>query len=226
MRRAFGNANAASHAVRRHDFSFIIRIYYWSTVRACPQACHAGYTFSLFNRSDLGANFDKQKQTLTDNLNKVYADRTAELATIGEPAVTQAMNDLIARGASSDSVATFQTLIADLARINSDPQLAILNSEAQTLEKQIGDLSATQNSFSEDSLGGTPIAVLDPVNTVELPAVDGLRTRDMLLMGGIAGLVVGWLLASALNGAVFSRRDRRKVAASKWEPAKVGGGDG
>jgi hypothetical protein len=174
---------------------------------------------------ELSTNIATQKLTLTDDLNQIYASRTRELASIGQPSVTQALNQLIAQGSGPDLGATFNTLVADLARINSDPQLAVLNAQALSLEKQLGDLATTEKSFSAGSLIGSPVSIIDPVSTVELAPAPGLRTRDMLLMGGIAGLVIGWLLANVLDGQV--KRNRQKVTrGANLRSAKVGGRHG
>lgn len=176
-------------------------------------------------RTDVSQSLLLQQQRLTDRLNEVYADRTTELAAIGQPAVTEALNNLIALGGAPDVTTAFNTLVADLSRINSDPQLAVLNSQAASIEAQLAALAATQSTLSDDSLSAAPMSIIDPVDTVELPAAEGLRVRDMLVMGGIAGLVVGWLAAVMLDG-LFSRERRRARRRAGWKPAKVRVTDG
>jgi hypothetical protein len=111
---------------------------------------------------------------------------------------------------------TYASLVADLARIGSDPQLAVLNSQAQSLEGQLATLSDTQRSFSDQILQGKPLSIVDPVNTVQLPPASSLRTRDLAVMGIIAGLVLGWIAAAVVDGVLMGWRIER-ARREEWE---------
>lgn len=170
-------------------------------------------------------NLAQEQQKLTDRLNQVYADRDAKLASLGDAQISQALNDLIAKGIGPDLASTFDTLVADLARVSSDTELALMNGEAKSLESQLDEVSDGQSRFSGNSLTGTPVTIINPVSTVQLPAPDGLRIRDMALMGGLAGLVLGWFVAVGLDS--LTRRDRRRTKRrADFKPAKVSGSDG
>ncbi len=162
-------------------------------------------------KADLTTTTTQQQTQLLAQLNTVYTQRTAELATIGEPAIRTALDDLVRNGVGQDLTKTYATLVADLARIGSDPQLAVVNSQAQSLEEQLATLSDTQRSFSDQILQGKPLSIIDPVNTVQLPPATSLRTRDLAVMGVIAGLVLGWIAAAVVDGVLIGwRMDRAR----------------
>ena len=165
---------------------------------------------------------EQQQTELLANLNQVYADRIARLSALGEPALREALDNLIRSGIGSDLNATFATLVQDLARITADPQLAVLNSEAQSLERQLGDLSDSQRSFSDDILRGDPVSIVDPVDTVQLAPETSLRTRDLALMGLVVGLVMGWIVATIVDGQVMGRRFER-AKEEEWETTTTEG---
>jgi hypothetical protein len=167
-------------------------------------------------KADLTQTTAQQQTQLLTQLNTVYTQRTSELATVGEPAIRTALDDLVRNGVGQDISKTYTSLVADLARIGSDSQLAVLNSQAQSLEQQLATLSETQRSFSDQILQGKPLSIIDPVNTVQLAPPNSLRLRDLALMGIIAGLVLGWIAAAAVDGVVIGwRMDRAKK--EEWE---------
>ncbi len=167
-------------------------------------------------KAELTTTTAQQQTQLLAQLNTVYTERTAELALAGEPEVRTALDDLVRNGVGQDVSKTYSALLADLARIGGDPQLAVLNSQAESLEEQLATLSDTQRSFSDQILQGNPLSIIDPVNTVELPKANALRTRDLALMGIIAGLVLGWIAAAIADGTQLNWRIAR-ARREEWE---------
>lgn len=174
-------------------------------------------------RDSLNLATTEQQNALLARLNQVYTDRTARLASLGEPALREALDDLIRSGITTDVSADFSLLVGDLARITSDSQLAVLNSSATSLEQQLARLAETQRSFSDEILLGSPISVVDPVDTVQLAPAAALRTRDLGVMGLIAGLILGWLTATIVDGVVITNRMER-ARREEWEavPSNAG----
>jgi hypothetical protein len=158
----------------------------------------------------------QQQTELLSALNQVYADRIERLGLLGEPTLREALDNLVRSGIGADLSGTFSTLVQDLARITADPQLAILNSEAQSLERQLAELSDNQRSFSDEILRGDPVSIIDPVDTVQLAPEASLRTRDLGLMGLVVGLVIGWIAATIIDGQVMGRRFER-AEEEEWE---------
>jgi hypothetical protein len=167
-------------------------------------------------KTDLTATTNAQQTQLLAQLNDVYTRRTAELALVGEPAIRTALDDLVRNGVGQDPSKTFTNLVADLARLGSDPQLAVLNSQATSLEQQLGALADTQRSFSDQILQGRPLSIVDPTTTVQLAPSNSLRTRDLALMGLVAGVVLGWIAAAAADGYVTSRKTEL-ARKEEWE---------
>jgi hypothetical protein len=167
-------------------------------------------------KADLTATTNAQQTQLLAQLNDVYTRRTAQLATLGEPTIRAALDDLVRQGVGQDTSKTFSTLVADLARLASDPTLAVLNSQATSLEQQLAGLADTQRSFSDQILQGKPLSIVDPTTTVQLPQATGLRTRDLALMGLVAGVVLGWIAAAVVDGFVIGWRTER-ARREEWE---------
>jgi hypothetical protein len=168
-----------------------------------------------------------QEQNLRNRLSTLYANRALALAALGDAEISQALRDLVASGVSPDLSADYRILVNNLARLTSDPELTLMNAQALSLEQQLSDITTKQNAFSADSLTGTPVSIIDPVNAAPLPVPEGMRTRDMALMGVIGGLVLGWFVAVALDSIVFA--EKRKTAKRRrpaFAPAKVRETDG
>jgi hypothetical protein len=142
----------------------------------------------------------QQQTELLNRLNTVYQARITRLSALGEPALKEALDNLVRRGITPDLSAEFSTLVQDLARISADPEMAIMNSEAQSLEQQLANLSDSQRGFSDEILRGNPVSVVTPASTAPVPPAPTLRTRDIALMGLVVGLVAGWVLASLAEG--------------------------
>lgn len=167
-------------------------------------------------KADLTATTNAQQTQLLAQLNTVYTQRSAQLALLGEPTIRLALDDLVRSGVGQDLTVTFSNLVADLARLGSDPQLAVLNSQAISLEQQLTTLADTQRSFSDQILQGKPLSVVDPTRTVQLAPTSSLRTRDLGLMGLIAGVVLGWIAAAAADGFVTGWKAER-TKKEEWE---------
>jgi hypothetical protein len=174
-------------------------------------------------RESLTAATTEQQTQLLARLDQVYQGRIARLAALGEPALREGLDNLIRSGVGTDVSTSYQTLVQDLARISGDPELAVLNSEAESLERQLASLSDAQRSFSPEILRGAPVSIVDPVDTVQLPPSTSLRTRDLGLMGLVAGLVLGWVVASLADGWVIGNRMER-ARREEWETATAGVG--
>jgi len=157
-----------------------------------------------------------QQTELLNQLTIVYQARATRLQALGEPTLREGLDNLIRSGIGADLNSSFNTLVQDFARITSDSELAVLNSEAGSLEVQLAALAESQRGFSDEILLGNPVSVVNPVQTVPVPPVAGLRTRDLALMGLIAGSIFGWIAATMADGwTVGQRMDRARR--EEWE---------
>lgn len=172
-------------------------------------------------RIALNASTDQQQAQLLARLNTVYEQRTARLALLGQPVLMEALDNMVRRGVTADLGVEFTTLVGDLARITSDTELTVLNSEATSLEQQLARLSETRRGYSDEILIGTPVSIVDPVDTSPAPLASSLRTKDLAMMGLIAGLVIGWIVATLADGWAFSNRMER-AKREEWAVSTAG----
>ena len=113
---------------------------------------------------------DQQQTELLSRLSVVYQDRSDRLLELGEPAVRGALDGLISRGLAASLTADFTRILGDMARISSDPELAVLNTEAEALESQLAEISAARRDFSAELLQGDPVSIVSPAETVPFAA--------------------------------------------------------
>ncbi len=166
---------------------------------------------------------DQQETELLARLSVVYQDRLDRLLAIGEPAVRQALADFVSRGVGASVTADYERLVEDVARISSDPQLAILNTEAEALESQLAEISAASRDFSTELLQGDPVSIVTPSETVPFVSGSALKARDSAVMGLFAGLVLGWIAANMLESTQLNLR-MKKHREEEWDTTLTSAG--
>jgi hypothetical protein len=152
----------------------------------------------------------QQETQLRTRLNEVYQSRIDRLNALGEPTLRSALDELVRRGLNADLGVSYTNLVTDLARISGDPELAVLNSEAASLETQLAALSESQRNYSAAILQGDPVSTVTPVETVPLPPPTTLRTRDVAVMGLVVGLVLGWIAANTAESMQLNTRMKKR----------------
>jgi capsular polysaccharide biosynthesis protein len=172
-------------------------------------------------RIALNASTDAQQAQLLAKLNTVYEQRTARLALLGQPALMEALDNMVRRGVTADLTTEFSTLVGDLARISSDTELTVLNSDATSLEQQLARLSESRRGYSDEILIGAPVSIVDPVDTSPVPIASSLRTKDLAVMGLVVGLVLGWIAATVADGMAFNSRMER-AKREEWAVSTAG----
>jgi len=144
---------------------------------------------------------DQQRAELLARLSALSQQRNDLLQSLNAPAAQAALDNLLRSGGSAPNTAElapqFKAILVDLARITANPELALVNSRAEALEAELGEVTRAQESFAINLLQDDPIFVLNPVETVPTEAtVGGLQKRDLLVLGAGAGLILGWLAAN------------------------------
>jgi hypothetical protein len=161
---------------------------------------------------------DQRRELLTQELGKTYAAIEEKIRVANEADLRVSLSDFVARGGDTDQ---FRGILSNLARVQADPELAFLLSRATALEGQIADLvemneGLTLSVESADS----PLFEATPVETVEALGEKPIRGRNLAFLGGLGGLLVGWLLANYLERFRLSRAARRaQRSASETQPS-------
>lgn len=164
-------------------------------------------------KNGLGANTDEQRAELLSRLSDLNKQRIEKLRTLDAAAVQTALDDLFRRGGvGSDLAEEFRRILEDLALIAGDAELAAINAQTDALEGELATLARAEESFSVDLLKfGQPVFVLNPVETVATEPESTLRKRDMVVLGGGAGLIMGWLVANMAEHVRNGRGGRREA---------------
>ncbi len=171
----------------------------------------------------LSSTAEQQETELLARLSVVYDDRAGRLLTLGEPAVREALDRLIGRGLSASLTGDFLRILDDLTRISSDPQLAVLNTEADALESQLAEISADRRDFSAELLQGDPVSIVTPAETVPLAPDSALGAGNSAVMGLLVGLVLGWIAVNMLASAQLNLR-MKKRREEEWDPSLTSAG--
>lgn len=165
-------------------------------------------------KEGLGANTDEQRTELLSRLSDLNQQRGQRLQELDVATLRAALDDLVARGGidpSANLTDEFRRIMGGLAVISGDQSLADINSHIDSLERQLAGLATAEESFSVDLLKfGQPVFVLNPVETVATEPESSLRKRDMLVLGGGAGLIMGWLVANMAEHVRNGRGPRRE----------------
>jgi hypothetical protein len=149
------------------------------------------------------ANAARATELLAD-LNEVYEARLARVRLLDPAVIGVSPSALVQEGNRA-----FTDIMRNLARLTGDPELALLNSQAEALEAQLLSLASTQETFSAEVLeSGQPLFVVSAVETVARTPQSRLDKPELVLMGGFGGLVMGWIGA---NGAENLRRKRQRL---------------
>jgi hypothetical protein len=158
----------------------------------------------------------QQEAELLARLSVVYADRLDRLLSLGEPDVREALESWIGRGVSASLTADYVRLVEDVARLSADPQLVVLNTEAEALESQLAEISAARRDFSTELLQGGPVSIVAPAETVPFAPATTLKARDAAVMGLLVGLVLGWIGANMLESMQLNLR-MKKHREEEWD---------
>jgi len=166
---------------------------------------------------------DQQETELLARLSVVYQDRLDRLLELGEPGVRKALEAWVSRGVSASLSADYVRLVEDVARLSADPQLAVLNTEAEALESQLAEISAKRRDFSAELLQGEPVSIVTPAETVPFAATSVLKARDSALMGLLVGLAFGWVGANMLESMQLNLR-MKKHREEEWDTSLTSAG--
>lgn len=148
-------------------------------------------------RTGIDGNLSQLSDDLGKRLSDIYTQLNAKTRNPGDAALRFAMIEFFGRGGPSSPTDEFAAILRDLATANNDPSLIVLLAQADALETKLGEVNADRERLSADlKRWDEPLIVVSPVETVNSEAVSRLRKRDLIAMGGMGGLVIGWAVAN------------------------------
>lgn len=158
----------------------------------------------------LRESINRQRDEVLTRLRSLQEQRTELTQSLDQTALHEALNDLVQRslaGTTVNEADEFLVILADLAEFAENPELALVSAEVGALQAKLAQLVIVQQDLAISLPGAPePAFVLTSPETVPTEPVRSLRKRDMLVLGGGAGLVLGWISA---NSAEYVRRGWR-----------------
>ena len=147
--------------------------------------------------NSLNTSTSQRATDLQNRLSQVYLQRVDRLKALNLATYELSINSLIRQGREFDAI------MENLARLTGDGTLARLNLEATAIETELATL-ANQGDSTVDSLQA--LFLVDPARTVPTNLTSTLGGMEAAVIGGILGLVLGWIAAN------FAERWRPKDA--------------
>ncbi len=147
---------------------------------------------------------------LVTQLNDVYGRRLVLVRQLDPSVIGASPSSLIQQGNSA-----FTDIMRNLARLTGNPELALLNARAEALEAELQSIASNQQIFDAEVLrAGQPLFIVSGVETVSQTAEALLGMSESVLIGGVGGLILGWVSANTAEGI---RRRRRSSGAATEE---------
>jgi hypothetical protein len=160
------------------------------------------------------ANLNQQADELVARLDELSTRRATilrrEVAEAGGALASRAEINLIDNNVpllanGGEAVADeLRDLLSGLSQLLGDPELIAVDVEISSVQTELERITAEREEVLSSRVYSAPLSILNPTETVETES-DPLPTRDLMVLGGIAGLVVGWAVVNLLDRI---RKDR------------------
>ena len=102
---------------------------------------------------------------------------------------------LLRSGSSPELDRQMRDLITAVVRLIGEPNLILADLEMEAAQKQLGGIDAALQGLNVNLRHSAPVLLLVPTETVEMEG-SPVGKRDLLLLGGVTGLLVGWVSAN------------------------------
>ena len=145
---------------------------------------------------------EQARQTLAGRLVVLQGSRekllqdalaTKELSALVSPETLSLAADLpLLRGSSPELDRQMRDLITAVVRLVGEPNLILADLEMEAAQKQLGGIDAALQGLNVNLRHSAPVLLLVPTETVEMEG-SPVGKRDLLLLGGVTGLLVGWV---------------------------------
>ena len=153
----------------------------------------------------LSEGLGQRRTTASTRLEEVYAAIEAKVQTAGLPSMQLALANLLAGGAAEAD--QFRTALINLARSSRDPELLLLQTQVDVLEAELKSVGQEQERLTLLQQANTPPAVVTlPTETANRETEPKVQRRNLAFLGGLGGLLVGWVIANGLERILRSRR--------------------
>jgi hypothetical protein len=140
---------------------------------------------------------EQRRTLLSERLAATYAAIEAKVNAASEEELRVALADFVVRGGETDQ---FRGVLISLARVQADPNLPFLLSEAAALEAEVSDLARLDGQLALATVTDkSPLFIAVPEETVKALGERPIRGRNLAFLGGLGGLLVGWIAANYLE---------------------------
>ncbi|MEX2159803.1 MAG: hypothetical protein WEB04_10415 [Dehalococcoidia bacterium] len=174
---------------------------------------------------NLVVNLDQQHDQLVASLQDLSKKRTdlltkaisnAGAAFSSRPEVERLAGNTALLSTSGGLLNEMRDLLTGVSKVLGDPALVAADVELTTAQQELANVTARAGHVRASHQYGDPLTLLNPTQTVETQA-ESIATRDLAILGGVAGLVAGWAAANMFD------KLRAKRQAEATEPLTAAG---
>ena len=153
-------------------------------------------------RAELAARLAELQGTRNAQLQQALAQRGMSIQVRPETLALLSQAPLLTAGASPDLDQELRDAISSLGRVLGDPALVITDLEIGEIQKRLAEVVGSQEGLKVSVTEAGPATVLIPVSTAEVAGSRQMGTLMALLVGGAAGLAIGWIAANLVERAL------------------------
>jgi hypothetical protein len=143
-------------------------------------------------RTALNARLSELQGNRDQLFDAAMADPRVSVLSRPETAQLAANLPLAISGGSPGVDQQVKGILSALAKVLGRPELVLVDAEIGSVETQLAELVSEQERLKVNAADSQPVAVVIPTETVEIES-DPVSTRDMALLGAVAGLVLAWV---------------------------------
>jgi hypothetical protein len=120
------------------------------------------------------------------------------------------INTALGRAAAATATRTTGSVL-EQARISNNPNLVLLSGRAEAIERELTTVGATlERLHAMTTQANQPLVITSEADTVSATPLTVIQGRDFAVLGALAGLAFGWVLANIAERLRLSLRQSRQ----------------